>query len=65
MFPTILEFVGFKVEGGKLGLGFTAISKNIDLPPATEYEDMNEDLLNQSDQYLDLWKQKEVTANPS
>ena len=65
MFPTILEFVGFKVEGGKLGLGFTAISKNTDLPPATEYEDMNEDLLNQSDQYLDLWKQKEVTANPN
>lgn len=28
-------------------------------------EYMNEDLLNQSDQYLDLWKQKEVTANPS
>jgi phosphoglycerol transferase len=65
MFPTILEFVGFKVEGGKLGLGFTAISKNTDLPPATEYEDMNEDLLNQSDEYLDLWKQKEVTANPN
>jgi phosphoglycerol transferase len=65
MFPTILEFVGFKVEGGKLGLGFTAISKNTDLPPATEYEDMNEDLLNQSDEYLDLWKQKEVTTNPN
>lgn len=65
MFPTILEFVGFKVEGGKLGLGFTAISKNTDLPPATEYEDMNQDLLNQSDEYLDLWKQKEVTANPN
>ena len=34
------------------------ISKNTDLPPATEYEDMNQDLLNQSDEYLDLWKQK-------
>jgi phosphoglycerol transferase len=58
MFPTILEFIGFKVEGGKLGLGFTAISKDADLPPENEYEEMNEDLLNQSDEYLDLWKQR-------
>ena len=59
MFPTILEFIGFKVEGGKLGLGFTAISKDADLPPENEYEEMNEDLLNQSDEYLDLWKQRQ------
>ena len=58
MFPTILEFVGFKVESGKLGLGFTAISKDADLPPENEYEEMNEDLLNQSDDYLNLWKQR-------
>ena len=61
MFPTILEFIGFKVDGGKLGLGFTAISKETDLPPANEYEEMNEDLLNQSDEYLDLWKKQEIT----
>ena len=59
MFPSILEFVGFKVEGGKLGLGFSAISKDADLPPENEYEEMNEDLLNQSDEYLDLWKKRE------
>lgn len=58
MFPTILEFIGFKVEGGKLGLGYTAISKAADMPPANEFEEMNEDLLNQSDEYLDLWKQE-------
>ncbi len=58
MFPTILEFIGFRVEGGKLGLGFSAISQNIDLPPASIYEDMNEDLLNKSDEYLRLWKGK-------
>jgi phosphoglycerol transferase len=60
MYPTILEFVGFKIEGGKLGLGYTAISKQAELPPANEYEEMNEDLLNQSDQYLELWKQRKV-----
>ncbi len=58
MFPTILEFIGFRVEGGKLGLGFSAITKNIDLPPASIYEDMNKDLLNQSKSYLKLWKEK-------
>ncbi|MDO9051031.1 MAG: sulfatase-like hydrolase/transferase [Methylotenera sp.] len=63
MFPTILEFIGFKVHGGKLGLGYSAISKGIALPPATEYEEMNKYLLNKSNQYLDLWKRKAVTAN--
>ena len=58
MFPTILEFIGFKIDGGKLGLGYTAISKEAELPPANEYEEMNEDLLNQSDEYLELWKQR-------
>lgn len=56
MFPTILEFIGFHVQGGKLGLGYTAFSKDVSLPPASEYEDMKENLLNKSDKYLDLWK---------
>ena len=58
LFPTILEFIGFQVEGGKLGLGFSAISQNTPLPPATIYEDMNEDLLNNSEKYLALWQEK-------
>ena len=61
MFPTILAFIGFKVEGGKLGLGYTAISKEADMPPANEFEEMNEDLLNQSDEYLALWKKRQTT----
>lgn len=56
MFPTILEFIGFRIKEGKLGLGFSAISQNTALPPATIYEDMNEDLLNESEEYLELWK---------
>lgn len=58
LFPTILEFLGFEVEGGRLGLGFSAISPNAPLPPATRYEDMEEDLLNKSEKYLQLWTEK-------
>lgn len=65
MFPTILEFMGFKVQGGKLGLGYTAISKQTDMPPENEFEEMNEDLLNQSDEYLALWRNKAIKANPN
>jgi phosphoglycerol transferase len=60
MFPTILEFIGFKVQGGKLGLGYTAISKQADMPPENEFEEMNEDLMNQSDEYLALWRKRET-----
>lgn len=56
MFPTILNFIGFSVPGGKLGLGYTALSKEADLSLLLNYEEMNEDLLNQSDMYLDLWR---------
>jgi len=65
MFPTILEFVGFQIQGGKLGLGYTAINQHSALPPANEFEEMEEDLLNQSDDYLELWKRKVVTASPN
>jgi len=56
MFPTILNFIGFSVPGGKLGLGYSALSKEADLSLLLNYEEMNEDLLNQSDMYLDLWR---------
>ena len=58
VFPTILEFLGFDVEGGKLGLGYSAITPDTPLPPATRYEDMEEDLLNKSEKYLQLWREK-------
>lgn len=60
MFPTILEFLGFHIEDGRLGLGYAAISKDSELPPPGEYEEMSEDLLNESDKYLELWKPKEA-----
>ncbi|HZV97894.1 MAG TPA: sulfatase-like hydrolase/transferase [Methylophilaceae bacterium] len=55
VFPTILEFIGIKVDGGKLGLGYSAISKSGLMPAPSQYEDMEADLLNKSDEYLGLW----------
>lgn len=56
MFPTILEFIGFHVEGGKLGLGYTAITPNITQPSPNELAEMESDLLNESETYIDLWE---------
>lgn len=58
LYPTLLEFIGLSVEGGKLGLGYSAISSTVEQPPATIYEDMSKDLLNPSDRYLELWQEK-------
>jgi phosphoglycerol transferase len=55
MLPSILEFIGFRVEGGKLGLGVTAFSSEDFSTKLLDYEDMNNNLLNKSDKYLELW----------
>ena len=55
LFPTILETLGFRISGGRLGLGYSAIDTNV-IPPNDTLDEMNEDLLNASDQYLELWK---------
>jgi phosphoglycerol transferase len=59
MYPTIIEFLGFEIIGGRLGLGYSAISNNVPAP-SDSYEEMEENLLNSSEQYLDLWKPKET-----
>lgn len=56
MFPTILEFIGFHVEGGKLGLGYTAITPDAPQPSPDALKEMESDLLNESETYIDLWK---------
>ena len=56
MLPTILDFIGFNVEGGKLGLGVTGFSKENLSTKVLNYEDMNSNLLNKSDKYLELWR---------
>jgi phosphoglycerol transferase len=60
MFPTILEFIGFHVEGGKLGLGFSAITANTAQPSIELLDEMESDLLNESETYIDLWKSNDV-----
>lgn len=60
--PTILEFIGFEIEGGKLGLGFTGFSDLTNLPGQAlphldELDVMKKSLLNHSDTYLNLWTQ--------
>ncbi|HQS37621.1 MAG TPA: sulfatase-like hydrolase/transferase [Methylotenera sp.] len=58
MLPTILEFIGFDVPGGKLGLGVTGFSNQNLSTKLMNYEEMDANLLNQSDQYLELWRPK-------
>lgn len=55
MMPTILEFLGFDVEGDRLGLGYSAWKPTNVLPPETRLAEMWEKLLNYSVGYLSLW----------
>ncbi len=56
MLPSILDFIGFNVEGGKLGLGISAFSSENLSGKLLNYEDMKANLLNKSDKYLELWR---------
>lgn len=56
LLPTMLEFVGFEVRGGRLGLGYSAFNHPADIPPSARYDEMQHSLLNRSDTYLGLWQ---------
>lgn len=60
LFPTILELSGFQVTGGKLALGFTAITPHTIQPNDNDLEQMNNDLLNESETYVKLWTPESV-----
>lgn len=65
LFPTILDFIGIEVNGGRLGLGYSAFNTLTKAPPANRYEEMQRALLNKSDMYMDLWKPvEEPTPSP-
>ena len=53
--PTILDLVGIKVDGGKFGLGYSAMDIADVVPPESRLEDMHRDLLNISPEYMNLW----------
>ncbi|HEY0562392.1 MAG TPA: sulfatase-like hydrolase/transferase [Methylophilus sp.] len=63
MLPTILDFIGFKVVGSKLGLGVSAFSKDDVSALLLDKADLDENLLNKSALYLDLWNPKVVLWN--
>lgn len=56
IFPTIIEFLGFEVKGGKLGLGYSGFSNSIDVSKIDSSEIVRENLLPKSDRYNQFLK---------
>jgi phosphoglycerol transferase len=56
MFPTILQFVGVRVEGGRLGLGRAAFADAPARRPAEDLEALMADVMNPSAAYEQLWR---------
>lgn len=54
LFPTILDFIGVEVPGGRLGLGYSGMNAGA-RPPQERLAEMRKALLNKSDTYLELW----------
>lgn len=54
LLPTILALSGFTIEGGRLGLGYSAYDART-RPPPHRFDDMQSALMNRSDAYLALW----------
>lgn len=55
LLPTILEFNGFLVEGGRMGLGYSAFNVHAEHASRERYDEMQKSLMNRSDTYLSLW----------
>lgn len=55
MLPTILDLMGFKVEGERAGLGYTALGPTQVVRPADRLATMNAQLMNYSTAYKNLW----------
>jgi len=54
LMPTILDFVGYTVPGGRLALGYSGFNPAVQ-PPPQRLQQMERDLLNRSGEYLALW----------
>jgi len=57
MLPTILDSLGFQFEGGRLGLGYSAIRDN-QISPATRVADVSDLINHKSASYNSLWMYK-------
>lgn len=56
MLPTILEFVGYRVEGGRLALGYSGFGELVPPPPAARIEELRTALPRRSEVYNALWR---------
>lgn len=55
MLPTILEFSGLAVAGGRMGLGYSAFNHHPAEPEPRRLADMRASVLNRSEAYRALW----------
>lgn len=55
LMPTILEFTGYAVEGGRMGLGYSGFNQHAARPPPDRLAEMDQNLLNRSELYMALW----------
>jgi phosphoglycerol transferase len=55
MFPSILDFIGFDVQGGKLGLGRSGFALEDSNDQSQRFSRMSQNLMNYSRSYSDLW----------
>lgn len=56
MFPSILDVLRFKIEDGKLGLGYSGFREGKVKPPFERHFEMQEKLLGYSPGYAQLWQ---------
>ena len=55
LLPTTLEFIGFSVDGGRLGLGYSAFHEHRSRPAPDRIDALHKSVLNSSQAYRSLW----------
>ncbi|MGI9462208.1 MAG: LTA synthase family protein [Alphaproteobacteria bacterium] len=55
LFPSLLEHLGFKIQGGRLGLGYSVFQKHPSYPNLDEWHKIIGESLQYSKTYLNLW----------
>jgi phosphoglycerol transferase len=63
VFPTLLDFVGLEVSGGRMGLGRSGFSLEKNLFEEGRENRMSELIMNYSPSYVKLWEKKLNTSN--
>jgi phosphoglycerol transferase len=58
MYPTLLDALGWRVPGGRIGLGYSAIAPQAGQPPADRLDDLAAGALGGSSGYRELWDQR-------